>query len=79
MRGIGVLCPKGEDDVLKRIYSAAKTNGATVVVELTGDCPLIDPIIVDQMIAGFLQIKLIIIQIPSTILSGRNGCASDVN
>lgn len=49
-----ISCFRGsEADVLDRVYSAAKSADATVVVELTGDCPLIDARIIDQMIMGF--------------------------
>ena len=32
-----------EDDVLQRVTSAANLSGATYVVDLTSDCPLVDP------------------------------------
>lgn len=38
------------DDVLDRFYQAACQHAATTVVRLTGDCPLADPIVVDQLI-----------------------------
>lgn len=42
-----------EDDVLDRFARAAETVGATVVIRLTGDCPLIDPVLIDDAVAGF--------------------------
>lgn len=46
-----------EDDVLDRYFQAAKQYHADVIVRISGDCPLIDPAIVDQIIHFFLTSK----------------------
>ena len=40
-----------EDDVLDRYYQAAKVYKPQVVVRITGDCPIIDPAIIDEVIS----------------------------
>ncbi len=48
---LGIGCFRGsEDDVMGRVLGAAKSAKADVIVELTGDCPLIDPFVVEQVI-----------------------------
>ncbi len=42
-----------EDDVMDRVIKAADSRMAEVVVEITGDCPLIDPWLVEQCIQTF--------------------------
>jgi len=44
-----------EDDVLKRVLEAAKSVKADIIVEITGDCPLMDPRLVDQGIEEFFS------------------------
>jgi spore coat polysaccharide biosynthesis protein SpsF len=43
-----------EDDVLDRVVNAAASCGADIVVEVTGDCPLIDPGLIDKVVGDFL-------------------------
>ena len=44
-----------EKNVLDRFYRAAKDHQADVVVRITGDCPLIDPEVIDRVIAAYLR------------------------
>jgi len=46
-----------EDDVLKRYFEAAKHFSANTIVRITGDCPLIDPDIIDEVIESFFSSK----------------------
>jgi spore coat polysaccharide biosynthesis protein SpsF len=42
-----------EEDVLLRVLDAAKSVEGDIIVEITGDCPFVDPVIVDQTIEAF--------------------------
>ncbi|NPU86152.1 MAG: glycosyltransferase family protein [Syntrophaceae bacterium] len=44
-----------EDDVMARVIDAADSVSADIVVEITGDCPVIDPLLVEQTIQMFLR------------------------
>lgn len=50
-RRAGVGCYRGSlNDVLDRIYQAVKGKDTKDVVRLTGDCPLTDPALIDEVI-----------------------------
>jgi len=44
-----------EEDVLDRYYQTAKKFQADTIVRISGDCPLIDPEVIDNVINYFLQ------------------------
>ncbi|WP_231741618.1 cytidylyltransferase domain-containing protein [Paucibacter sp. KCTC 42545] len=46
------------DDVLTRFAGAAQASDAELIVRLTGDCPLIDPALIDRVISQLCAQKL---------------------
>jgi len=55
-QGLGYEVYQGsEDDVLDRYYQAACIVQPEIIVRITGDCPIVDPEIVDRAIATFQQ------------------------
>jgi len=54
--GLGVHSFCGSlNDVLSRVIEAAESVGGGIIVEITGDCPLADPEIVDKMVNTYLS------------------------
>lgn len=54
-RSLGIaFCRGSEDDVLGRVVDAGRAHQAEAMVLMSGDCPLIDPYVLDQHVAAFL-------------------------
>ena len=54
VESLGFTCEKGSElDVLERYVIVAEQSKADVIVRITGDCPLVDPVLVDECITGF--------------------------
>ena len=52
--GIGIKCFRGDsNDVLKRLYDASKSEGATGVAPLMGDSPLMHYQLIDEIIEKY--------------------------
>jgi len=50
----GLACHRGsENDVLQRVVEAHRGMGTDIIVEVTGDCPLLDPDVIDLGIETF--------------------------
>jgi len=59
VKKLGYFCYRGsENNVLQRYLDAAKKVSADVVVRVTGDCPLIDHEVVDQVVSHFRKLKV---------------------
>lgn len=61
-----------EDNVLERFIDTAEKFGGDTIVRITGDCPLIDPTIVDQVITRFINSDLdyLRLDVPETVIRG---------
>ncbi len=56
VESIGFICKQGSElDVLERYAEVAEQYKADVIVRITGDCPLIDPVLLDQCIARYKE------------------------
>ena len=44
-----------ENDVLARYYEAAEQFGGDIIVRLTSDCPIIDPVVIDETIRYYID------------------------
>lgn len=58
VKDLGVKCFRGSpEDVLDRVYKCACTMGADYIVDITGDCPLIDYNQVDFLVKRIKKYK----------------------
>ena len=56
---LGVSVFRGSlQDVLDRFYQASRMHQADIIVRLTGDCPLIDPALIDDVVNALTRKKV---------------------
>ncbi len=56
---LGYICSQGsENNVLNRYFKTAENYSAEVIVRITGDCPLVDPDLVDNAINKFKSLNV---------------------
>ena len=73
VEGIGFEVFRGsEENVLERYKETAEKYCGDIVIRVTGDCPLIDPIVVDNAITKFLMYKndYLRLDVPETFVRG---------
>ncbi len=57
--GMGYVCLRGdEEDVLSRYVMAARATGADIVIRVTGDCPAIEPRLIDTVIDALIRTRV---------------------
>jgi len=55
-KDIGLKYYRGsEEDLVSRLYETAKAFKADALVKITGDCPLVDPKLVDKMVKKYQE------------------------
>ena len=55
-KSYGFDCYAGSEiDLLDRFYQPCKSERANIVVRVTADCPLVDPIMIDDAVEKFIQ------------------------
>ena len=55
VKNLGYQVVRGsENDVLQRYVDAATATNADVVIRVTGDCPFVDPQLIDEMLEDFI-------------------------
>lgn len=70
--GFNVFRSDNEDNVLERYKLASDKYNGDVIIRVTGDCPLINPIIVDHVVTKFLMYDYdyVRLDVPNTFQRG---------
>jgi spore coat polysaccharide biosynthesis protein SpsF len=58
-----------EIDVLTRYYEAASKFGGETIIRLTSDCPIIDPVVIDETISYYMNNNGIFDYVTNTLVS----------
>lgn len=61
-----------ENNVLKRYKEASEIHNGDIIIRITGDCPLIDPLIVDEAICYYLinNFDYVRLDVPDSFIRG---------
>lgn len=52
-RKVQVYQAQGEDDIAERLHGAVRLTHADAILKINGDCPLVDPNVLSQLVAAF--------------------------
>ena len=61
-----------ENNVLSRYVEAEKVYGGDIIMRITGDCPFIDPVVIDEVITYFLahDFYYVRVDVPDSFIRG---------